>query len=68
MNSRGLLARLKSKTGERLDEWKLFNDSQTIQSIYQKAGYPQATAKYLLTVNEKAGRGSVTFEVIEGPQ
>jgi len=45
MNSRELLAKLKSKTSERLDEWRLFNDSRTIQSIYQTAGYPQAVVK-----------------------
>jgi parvulin-like peptidyl-prolyl isomerase len=67
MNSRELLARLKSKTGERLDEWKLFNDARTIQSIYQTAGYPQATVKSVPNIDEKAGRGSVTFEITESP-
>ena len=68
MSSRELLQKLASKTGGRLDERKLFMDSQAIQSLYQKAGYPQATVKSVPRISEQTGRGSVTFEVTEGPQ
>jgi parvulin-like peptidyl-prolyl isomerase len=68
ISSRELLQKLTSKTGERMDERKMFNDSQTIQSMYQKAGYPQATVKSVPGVNQQTGRGSIMFEVNEGPQ
>jgi len=68
ISSRELLPKLMSKTGERLDERKLFNDSQAIQGLYQRAGYPHATVRCVPSINEQGGRGSITFEVIEGPQ
>lgn len=61
-----LLPKLVSKTRERLDEWKLFKDALAIQSLYQEAGYPKATVKYVPNINEQTGHGSVTFEVTEG--
>jgi outer membrane protein insertion porin family len=68
ISSRELLPKLMSKTGERLDERKLFNDSQAIQGLYQRAGYSKATVKSVLRIDEQGGRGSVIFEVTEGPQ
>lgn len=56
---------ISSKTGEPLDERKLFTDSQEIQKLYQKKGYPNTTVKATPLVDEAAGRGSATFEIQE---
>jgi outer membrane protein insertion porin family len=56
---------ISSKVGEPLDERKLFTDSQEIQKLYQKKGYPNTTVKYIPLVDENAGRGSATFEITE---
>jgi len=57
--------KLTSKIGEALNEQKLFNDSQVIQEMYQKAGYPGTTVSATPSIIEESGRGSVTFEVKE---
>ena len=57
-----------SKTGQPLDERKLFSDAQKIQTRYQKAGYQRTKVEYKLNINENAGRGTVTFEVTEAPK
>lgn len=54
-----------SKAGEPLDERKLFTDSQEMQKAYQKAGYPNTQVKYVLNIDESAGRGTATFEIVE---
>jgi outer membrane protein assembly factor BamA len=66
LSSAELLRKLTSKTGERMDERKLFNDAMAIQGLYQNAGFPKASVKYAMAINEQTGRGSVTFEVTEG--
>jgi len=60
-----LRKKLSSRVGEPLDERKLFTDSQEILKAYQKAGYPQTQVKYVLNIDENAGRGSATFEIVE---
>ena len=55
-----------SKVGEPLDERKLFTDTQEIQKMYQKAGYPGTQVKYVLNIDEKAGTGTATFDIKEG--
>ncbi|MEY2466342.1 MAG: outer membrane protein insertion porin family, partial [Verrucomicrobiota bacterium] len=60
-----LRKKLTSKVGEPLDERKLFTDSQEIQKMYQKAGYPGTQVKYVLNIDENAGRGTATLEVTE---
>lgn len=57
--------KLTSKIGEALNEQKLFTDSQAIQEMYQKAGYPGTTVSVTPSIIEESGRGSVTFEVKE---
>lgn len=57
--------KLTSKIGEALNEQKLFSDSQAIQELYQKAGYPGTTVAVTPSIIEESGRGSVTFEVKE---
>jgi outer membrane protein insertion porin family len=56
---------LKSKVGEPLDEQLVFNDSQEIKKKYASAGYPDTQVKYVLSVDEPAGRATVRFEVTE---
>ena len=63
-----LLKTISSKKGEPLDERKLFTDSQAIQKLYQKAGLQKTQVKYVLNINENAGRGSATFEITESPR
>ena len=43
-----------SKVGEPFNERKLFTDSQEIQKMYQKAGYPGTTVKYSICHRAKA--------------
>jgi len=63
-----LRRKLTSKTGEPMDERKLFNDSQEILKMYQKAGLQKTTIEYKPSINEALGRGIVTFEVVEAPR
>ena len=57
-----------SKVGEPLDERKLFTDSQAMQEAYQKKGYPRTEVKYVVNIDEAAGRGTATFEIKESPK
>ena len=63
-----LKKKLTSKPGEPLDEHKLFNDSQAIHKLYEKVGYPRTEVKYVLNIDESAGRGTATFEINESPK
>ena len=56
------------KTGQPLDEQKLFTDSQEIQKLYEKYGYAGTQVKYVLNIDENAGRGTVTFQITEAPK
>ena len=56
---------VKSKIGEPLDEQRLFNDTQEIKKKYAGAGFPDTQVKYVLSVDEPAGRATVRFEVTE---
>ncbi len=67
-NNAKLKKKLTSKEGAPMDERKLFVDSQEIQKLYQKAGYPRTEVKYVLNIDENAGRGTVTFEIKESPK
>ena len=63
-----LLKKISSKTEEPLDERKLFTDTQDLQKLYQKKGYPRTQVKYVLNIDENAGRGTVTFQITESPK
>jgi outer membrane protein insertion porin family len=63
-----LKKKISSKVGEPLDEHKLFTDTQTVLEMYQKSGYPNTQVKYVLSVDEPAGRGTATFEIKESPK
>ena len=43
-----LLKKISSKVGEPLDERKLFTDTQDIEKLYQKAGYPHTRGQIRL--------------------
>jgi outer membrane protein insertion porin family len=60
-----LRKKISSKAGDPLDERKLFTDSQTLKKMYEKAGYPGTEVKYVLNIEEAAGRGTATFEITE---
>lgn len=63
-----LRRKLTSKTGEPMDERKLFNDKQEVLKMYQKAGLQKTTVEFKPTINESLGRGFVTFEIVESPR
>lgn len=67
-SNKKLQKKLTSKTGEPLDERKLFNDAQEIQKTYQKAGFQKTRVEYIPVINELTGRGTVTFEITEAPK
>jgi outer membrane protein insertion porin family len=56
------------QVGQPLDEQKLFTDSQEIKKLYQKYGYPDTQVKYVVNIDEAAGRGTVTFQIKESPK
>ena len=60
--------KITSKVGESLDERKLFTDTQAIQELYQKKGYPRTEVKYVVNIDEASGRGTATFEIKESPK
>lgn len=63
-----LRRKVTSKPGEPLDERKLFNDSQEILKLYQRAGLQKTKVEYKPAINEQLGKGSVTFEITEAPK
>jgi outer membrane protein insertion porin family len=63
-----LRRKVTSKPGEPLDERKLFNDSQEILKLYQRAGLQKTKVEYKPSINESLGKGSVTFEITEAPK
>lgn len=63
-----LVKKVTSKVGEPMDERKLFIDAQEIKKLYEKAGYPKTDVKAVPNVEERAGRGTVTFEITEVPK
>ena len=63
-----LQKKITSKVGQPLDERKLFTDTQEIEKMYQKSGYPSTQVKYVLNIDESVGRGTATFEIHESPK
>jgi outer membrane protein insertion porin family len=53
------------KTGQPLDEQKLFTDTQEIQKLYEKYGRAGTQVKYVVNIDENAGRATATFEITE---
>ena len=63
-----LRKKLTSKVGEPLNEQKLFTDSQEIQKLYQKSGYPRTQVNAVPNIDENAGRATATFVITETPK
>jgi len=63
-----LMKKVTSKVGQPLDERKLFTDSRDMQQLYEKKGYPGTRVKYVVNIDEAAGRGTATFVVTEAPR
>ncbi|HEY6168237.1 MAG TPA: outer membrane protein assembly factor BamA [Verrucomicrobiae bacterium] len=63
-----LVTKCASKVGEPLNERKLFADAEEIKKYYQKQGYQRTEVKYVVTIDENAGRGTATFEIVEKPK
>jgi len=63
-----LLKTISSKPGDMLDERKLFTDTQDILKLYQKKGYPRTEVKYVLNIDEPAGKGTATIQITETPK
>ena len=57
--------KITAKLGQPLDEQKLFTDGQEIQKLYEKYGYAGTQVKYVVDVDENAGRGTATFQITE---
>jgi outer membrane protein insertion porin family len=56
------------KTGDALDEQKLFTDVQEMKKLYEKYGLADTQVKYVLNIDENTGHGSVTFHIEETPK
>ena len=56
------------KTGEPLDEQKLFTIVQEMKKLYEKYGLADTKVKYVLNIEEVTGHGSVTFHIEESPR
>jgi outer membrane protein assembly factor BamA len=62
MSLKKIRKKITSKTGQPLDERKLFDDAQAIKDLYEKAGYQKTTVRpSRRSINEAAGRGTATF-------
>ncbi|MEY4387952.1 MAG: hypothetical protein RLY20_3235, partial [Verrucomicrobiota bacterium] len=60
-----LLKKITSRVGEPLNERKLYTDCQELRKMYEKAGYPGTTVSNSVSIEEAAGRGTATFEIVE---
>ena len=63
-----LKKKISVKTGDALDEQKLFTDVQEMKKVYEKAGYPDTAIKYVLSIDEATGHGAVIYQVKETPK
>ena len=68
LNDTKLKKKITVKVGDPLDEQKLFTDSQEMEKLYEKYGYPGSQVNAIPTIDEVNGRGSVTFQITESPK
>ncbi|HEY3853598.1 MAG TPA: outer membrane protein assembly factor BamA [Verrucomicrobiae bacterium] len=69
MSLKKLKKKITSKTGQTLDERKIFDDAQAMRELYEKSGYQKTTVTAEPPViNEAAGRGTITFVIHETPK
>lgn len=65
---RRLQKKVTSQVGQPLDEAQLFADARAIQESYEKRGFHGTTVTNVVNIDENAGRGTVTFEIVEAPR
>jgi outer membrane protein insertion porin family len=58
--------KITAKVGQPLDEQKLFTDCQAVSDFYEKKGFPGTVVKYVTDIDEAAGTGTATFQIVEG--
>jgi outer membrane protein insertion porin family len=63
-----LRKKVSSKSGDMLDEYKLFTDAREIRTMYEKAGMQGTQVETVISADESAGRANVVFEVDEAPR
>src|SRR6185503_20326143 len=63
-----LVKNVKSKSGDPMDEAKLFADAEAIRKLYEKSGHPKTKVVYTYIPDLRAGRATVTFEITETPK
>lgn len=63
-----LLKTATSRVGRPMNDRTLFEDAQAIKKLYQKAGYPATKVDYVRSIDEQAGRATVTFKIEEAPK
>jgi outer membrane protein insertion porin family len=69
MSLKKLKKKITSKTGQPLDERKIFDDAQAMKELYEKSGYQKTTVvAEPAAINEAAGQGTVTFVIHEMPK
>ncbi|MDR3455921.1 MAG: outer membrane protein assembly factor BamA [Verrucomicrobiae bacterium] len=56
------------KVGDALDEQKLFSNVQEMKKLYEKSGLADTKVKYVLSIEEVTGHGTVIFHVDESPK
>jgi outer membrane protein insertion porin family len=56
------------KSGDPLDEQKVFTDVQEMKKLYEKSGYADTKVKYVLSIDEITGHGTVTYQIQESPK
>ena len=68
LKTRRLRKIIASKIGAPIDEKQLFTDAQAIKELYEKKGYRETSVKYVPSIDEDRGQGTVTFEIAESPK
>ncbi len=66
MSTSKIRKKITVKIGQPLDEQKLFTDCQAITDLYEKKGYPGTVVRYVPDIDEAAGTGVATFQIVEG--
>lgn len=58
---------IKSKLNEFADEKRLKKDTEDIEDLYKRAGYPWVKVTYTIEPDEKTGQAKAVFTIQEGP-
>jgi outer membrane protein insertion porin family len=68
MKTSKLQKKVTIKVGDALDEQKIFTDVQGMKKLYEKSGYADTKIKYVLSIDEVTGHGTVTYQIVESPK